>query len=70
MKSILALKTNEELSKWNEAIYKNFVKAYSKSGEDHETKEALRISNCMGRCKHWKIWVSHTLISKGSITYS
>ena len=63
-KSILALKTDEELSKRNEAIYKNFAKAYSKSGEDHETKEALRISKCMGRRKHRKIRVSHASISK------
>jgi hypothetical protein len=57
-KAILASKTDDELSKCNEAIYKNFAKAYSKSGEDPEMKEAMRISKCMGRRKHWKIRVS------------
>ena len=57
-KAILASRMDDELSKRNEAIYKNFTKAYSKSGEDPETKEALRISKCMGRQKHRKIWVS------------
>ena len=57
-KAILASRMDDELSKCNEAIYKNFTKAYSKSGEDPEIKEALRISKCMGRWKHRKIWVS------------
>jgi hypothetical protein len=43
-KAILASKTDEELSKRNEAIYKNFAKAYGKSGEDPETKAASKIS--------------------------
>lgn len=48
-KAILASKTDNELSKHNEAIYNNFVKAYSKSGEDSEMKEAMRKSKCKGR---------------------
>ena len=59
-KAILASKTDDELSKRNEAIYKNFAKAYSKSGEDPETKEAMRVSKCMGRRKHRKIRVSES----------
>jgi hypothetical protein len=57
-KAILASKTDDELSKRNEAIYKNFAKAYSKSGQDPDTKEALRVSKCMGRRKHRKIRVN------------
>lgn len=65
-KTILAAKTDEELSRRNEAIYKNFAKAYSKSGEDPETKKALRISKSIGRRKHRKIRVSliHTFCIK------
>jgi hypothetical protein len=64
-KTILAAKT-DELSRRNEEIYKNFAKAYSKSGEDPETKEALRIYKSIGRRKHRKIEVSliHTFCIK------
>jgi hypothetical protein len=60
-KTILALKTDEELSKRNEAIYKNFAKAYGKSSKDPETKAALKIYKCVGRRKHRKIWASTSL---------
>jgi len=66
-KAILDSKTDEELSKRNESIFKNFAKAYSKSGEDPETKEALRISKCTGRRKHRKIRVSSLLHCLGEV---
>ena len=61
-KTILASKTDEELLKRNEVIYKNFVKVYGRNGEDPEMRAALKISKCMGRQKNRKIRVSHLCI--------